>query len=249
MISEPEMAGEFGTVDTHEVMGGFDREPAGVRRPRRPWLWALGGAVTASALWAASLFLYDVGDRKPDLHGYRLGQDPCPAVQLKSIGVALAPREPTTKVDSGLLNHAALDQIQCLLPLRSRAGTERAESGWSIEYTVGIMVALHKKTDPGAEFEARRRVTDVGFDPEARLETVPDLGDKAYLLTRDESNAELRVVEGGAVLSLTLSAFTQYMSDDHGEVDAGEGPDIPDLSPYRSAMISDMRDLMSSLKR
>ncbi|SCF71980.1 hypothetical protein [Streptomyces sp. Ncost-T10-10d] len=249
MISEPEMAGDFDGVETREVLGDFDREFVGKRRPRRPWLWALGGMVMASVLWAAALFLYGLGDRKPDMHGYQLDQDPCPSLQLKSIGDAIAPREPTTKVESRLLNHAVLDQIQCFVPLRSRAGAERPGNGWSIDYTVGITVALHKKTDPGAEFEARRRVTDLGVDPEAKLETVPNLGDKAYLLTRDDGNAELRVLEGGAVLALSLSAFTQYQGDDYNEDEPGDEPDIPDLSPYQSAMISDMRDLMSSLKQ
>ncbi|WP_327249069.1 hypothetical protein [Streptomyces sp. NBC_01320] len=249
MISEPEMAGEFGGVETREVMGNFDREFVGERRPRRPWLWALGGVVMASALWTAALFLYGVGDRKPDMHGYQLDQDPCPSIQLKSIGAAIAPRESIPKVESGLLNHAVLDQVHRFLPLRSRARAERPENGWSIDYAVEITVALHKKTDPGAEFEARRGVTDLGVDPEAKLETVPDLGDKAYLLTRDDGNSELRVLEGGAVLTLSLSTFTQYQSDGHSEGEAGDGPDIPDLSPYQSAMISDMRDLMSSLKQ
>ncbi|MFG2560583.1 hypothetical protein [Streptomyces sp. NPDC048496] len=249
MISEPEMAGEFGAVETREVMGDFNGKFVGERRPRRPWLWALGGGVMASALWTAALFLYGVGDRTPDMHGYRLVQDPCPSIQLKSIGAAIAPRESTTMVESGLLNHAALDQVQCFVPLRSRAWAERPGNGWSIDYSVGITVALHKKMDPGAEFEARRRVTEFGVDPEAKLETVADLGDKAYLLTRDDGNSELRVLEGGAVLSLSLSAFTQYQSDDHSEAEAGDGPDIPDLSPYQSAMISDMRDVMSSLKQ
>jgi hypothetical protein len=249
MISEPEMAGEFGAVETREVMGDFDREFVGERRPRKPWLWALGGVVMASALWAGALFLYGLGDRKPDMHGYQLDQDPCPSLQLKSIGAAIAPRQSTTKVESGLLNHAALDQIQCFIPLRPQARAERPGNGWSLDYAVAITVALHKKTDPGAEFEARQRVTEFGVDPEAKLETVPDLGEKAYLLTRDDGNSELRVLEGGAVLSLSLSAFTQYQSDDHSEAVAGDGPDIPDLSPYQSAMISDMRDLMSSLKQ
>ncbi|MEU6012542.1 hypothetical protein ABZ826_00345 [Streptomyces sp. NPDC047515] len=253
MISEPEMAGEFDSVETREVMGGFDRELAGGRRPRRPWLWALGGVVTASGLWAAALFLYGQGDGAPDTHGYRLDRDPCPSLRLKSIGAAIAPRERTALPDSEVLHHAVLDQTQCFIPLRSRAGAERNAKGWSLHYTVGITVALHKKTDPGAEFEARRQVTDLGFDPEAKLETVPDLGDKAYLLTGDDGNAELRVLEGGAVFSLSLSSFTQYLGDGHGE-DDGEGtavggPDNTDLSPYQSAMISDMRDLMSSLKR
>ncbi len=99
------------------------------------------------------------------------------------------------------------------------------------------------------EFEARRRVTDLGVVPEELVETIPDLGDKAYLVTADAGSSELRVMEGGAILSLRLSASTQYQSaDDDNEV-VGEGPDIPDVSQYRSALIGDMRDLMSRLKK
>ncbi|WP_329323976.1 hypothetical protein [[Kitasatospora] papulosa] len=169
-------------------------------------------------------------------------------MRLKSLGAAIAPRTADRDLGTGLLQHAALDRIQCCIPLRSRAGEESAEGGWSIEYTVGIAVALHKETDPGVEFEAQRRVTDLGFEPEAKLETVPVLGDKAYLLTRDEGDTELRVLEGGAVLSLSLTATTLYESDGHGDDGAGDEPDVPDPAPYQAAMISDMRDLMSSLK-
>jgi hypothetical protein len=233
MISEPEMAGEFGAAETREVMSSFDRKLIGERRRRRPWLWALAGMVMASALWAATLFVYGWGDPKPDMRGYQLAKDPCPSLRLESIGAAIAPRESTTAVDSGLLNQAALDQIQCFIPLRPRAGAERARNGWSIDYAVGITVALHKRIDPGVEFEARRRVTDFGVVPEAKVETVPGLGDKTYLLSRDDNNAELRVLEGGAVLSLNLSVYTQYQNadDDNDEDVVGDGPDIPDLSP------------------
>lgn len=109
-------------------------------------------------------------------------------------------------------------------------------------------MALHKKTDPGAEFEARRRITHLGVDPEAKPERVPDLGDRAYLLTEEGGTAQLRVLEGGAVVSLSLLVFTQHRGDGPEDV-VGDEPEIPDLSPYRSAVISDMRDLMSSLKK
>ncbi|MFJ3706634.1 MULTISPECIES: hypothetical protein [unclassified Streptomyces] len=249
MISEPEMAGEFGAAETREVVDGFAGHPGGGPRHRKPWLWALGGMAMASVLWTAALSLYGSDDRRPEMHGYQLDQDPCPSVRLKSLGAAIAPREPTMDMGTGLLQHAALDKIRCVIPLRSPVEEERPVDGWSIEYTVGIAVALHKETDPGAEFEAQRRVTDLGFDPEAKLETVPDLGDKAYLLTRDEGDAELRVLEGGAVLSLSLAAITLYQSDGHGDEGAGDEPDVPDPAPYQAAMISDMRDLMAGLKR
>ncbi|MGW4227742.1 hypothetical protein ACWEF9_00385 [Streptomyces sp. NPDC004980] len=252
LISEPEMVGEFGAVETPEVMGDSDREPVG-RRGRRPWLWALGGAVMASALWAAALFSYGMGDRTPDMHGYQLDRDPCSSLRLKALGTDIAPREATEASESELTRHAALDQVTCFIPLRPRPEKEQSESGWSVEYTVGITVELHKKTDPGTEFEARLETAGPWTDREARTETVPDLGGAAYLRTSKDGYADLWVLDGGAVLSLSLSASPQYWSDDDGEMPGGDGsgeePGIPDLSPHHSAMISDMRDLMSGLKQ
>ena len=249
MISEPEVAGEFSGAEPREVIGDFDQEPAGRRGPRSPWVWGLGGVVVASALWAAALPLLGVFDRKPDMRGYELDRDLCRSLQLRSIGGAIAPRESTPMADSGLLKHPALDQIQCLISLGSPTKGKEGGDGWAIHYSVGLEVALHKKADPAVEFEARRRVTDLGVVPEELVETIPDLGDEAYLVTADAASSELRVMEGGAILSLHLSASTQYQSADDANEVVGEGPDIPDVSQYRSALIGDMRDLMSRLKK
>ncbi|MER5603622.1 hypothetical protein [Streptomyces sp. NPDC002265] len=147
---------------------------------------------------------------------------------------------------STVLKHSALDQVHCFVSLLPEPRT--LKTGWAVDYTVGITVTLHKTTDPRAEFEAQRRVTALGVVPEDSVKTVPGLGDKAYLVTQGLGSTELRVVEGGAVLSLSLSGVPRYM--DEGEDDViGEGPATPDLSPYQSAMVSDMRDLMASLKR
>ncbi|MEV3931941.1 hypothetical protein [Streptomyces sp. NPDC049944] len=92
-------------------------------------------------------------------------------------------------------------------------------------------------------------MTGRGYEPGAELESVPDLGDLAYLLTSREGNArqEIRVLEGGAVFSLELHAFRVYEDAEAAEGRRGAG--LLDLVPYRAAMISDMRELMAALKR
>ncbi|WP_329201724.1 hypothetical protein [Streptomyces sp. NBC_01435] len=247
VISEPELVGEFGEAGAGDVVGGLDPRPAREPRPRRPWLWALSGAVVASAVWAGAVYLYPSGDRKPDLHGYRLAGDLCPSVRLKAVGAAIAPKDDTPGLDPELLNDPVLDRAECYLSLRSPAAKKPFSNRWSVDYSVGARVVLHKKTDPAAEFEATRGVTDSSIGTDVKVESVPNLGDSAYVLTQDDGAMELRVLEGGAVFSLSLSAYSQFNSD-NGEVPSGEGPDASDLSPYQSAMISDMRDLMARLK-
>ncbi|MEU1350903.1 hypothetical protein [Streptomyces sp. NPDC005795] len=253
MISEPEMAGEFGASAGRDVLDHSGPRPGGERPPRAPrpgarWLWALGGVVVASAVWGAVLVADGSRDGAPDLHGYRLGQDPCAAVGLKSIGAAIAPRESGTRFESGILRHDALDRAQCYIPLRAESQRQRSDKGWLVDYTVTIKIALHKKTDPRAEFEATRGATDFGVDPETDVEAVPELGERAYVLSVEGGDQELRVLDGGAVLSLSISASLNW----EGEGDNGEAPDgdveLPDLAPHKAAMISDMRDLMSTLQ-
>lgn len=250
MISEPEMAGEFGASADREVLDHSGPRPGGERPPRAPraggrWLWALGGAVVASAVWGAVLFADGSRDQAPDLHGYRLGKDPCAAVGLKSIGAAIAPREPEGDFEVGALRHEALDQAQCYISLLTGDEQRRSDKRWFVDYTVTVKVALHKKTDPGVEFEAGRTATELGVDPEMKVEAVPGLGDKAYLLSLDGGDQELRVLHGGAVLSLALSASLNWEDD-------GQSPDddveLPDLGVHKAALISDMRDFMSALR-
>ncbi|MEU3247494.1 MULTISPECIES: hypothetical protein [unclassified Streptomyces] len=248
VISEPEMAGEFDVVTSREVRGDFDSEPVARRRLSKPWWWALGGVLAASALWAPAVFVYGLGIQKPSTHGYRLDKNPCPSVRLTSISAAVAPRVSSDVVQAGLLKHAAVDQAQCSITVRPLAKTKPLKAGWSLDYYVGITVTLHKETDPEVEFEAQQRMTDQGLVPADNVRTVPDLGDTAYLITRDISNTELRVLDGGAVLSLDLAASSNYQSEDADD-EIGEGPEMPDISSYQSAMVNDMRDLMASLKR
>ncbi|MGW2591150.1 hypothetical protein ACWCXC_12870 [Streptomyces sp. NPDC001515] len=259
MISEPEMAGEdgtFGAPAPPDVLDLGEQPPPPVRErrtwaPWRRWLWALGGAVAASAVWGAVLVAYQPGDRAPELHGYRLDKDPCPGIRLKAIGAAVAPREPGGSMSPSMLRHPVLDRVHCYISLREKDG--RTDRDGADHYGVGVEIALHKKTDPREEFEAQRNATGLGVEPGTEVEIVPDLGEKAYLLTLPDGDTELRVLDGGAVLTLRLSSFFVYAGDtaeasvavdDDGDDEAAE----PSLTAYQSALISDMRDLMTSLK-
>ncbi|MFJ4467756.1 hypothetical protein ACIP2X_09825 [Streptomyces sp. NPDC089424] len=160
----------------------------------------------------------------------------------------IAPMDSVSVMSSGLTQDPALDHLQCSIHLRPDAPAAGAGGGWFVDYTVSVSVTLHKQTDPGVEFDAQRRVTGLEVVAEEEVEAVTGLGDGAYLITSDLSSTELRVRDGGAVLSLGLSAVVSYLGDD-AEQSADEAPETPDVSTYEEAMVNDMRVLMSHLKR
>ncbi|MFD7438428.1 hypothetical protein [Streptomyces sp. NPDC059861] len=169
-------------------------------------------------------------------------------MQLPSMGAEIAPMDSTSVMSSGLSEDPALDHVQCSIHLRPDMETSGAGGGWFVDYTVSVNVTLHKRTDPGIEFDAERRVTGLEVVAEEEVKAVADIGDGAYLITSDLSSTELRVRDGGAVLSLGLSAVVSYLGEDtDGPV--GEAPEAPDVSTHQTAMINDMRVLMSHLKR
>ncbi|MEU1268544.1 hypothetical protein [Streptomyces sp. NPDC005799] len=242
------MTEEFGPLDSREVVGDRIRE-AGERRPRRrpPWVWALGGAVAASALWTAAVGLLDLGGHKPDALGYRLTRDPCRTMRLPSLETAITPRDADYVTSSGLLRSRALDQVQCSIPLDTSEQT-MSEDHWHRNYTVGVTVALHKKTDPGTEFEAQKRVTDLGIVPSVDVRSLPGLGHQAFFIVKDAGHCELRVLAGGAVFSISLS-IGQYYESAGDDSTFDNPPDLPNPTTFQRAMVSDMRYLMTSLGR
>lgn len=242
MISEPEMADGLDPQESREVVGDrVQRSP--VRRG--PWLWALAGASAASALWAA-VFLPHLGNQSAELHGYRLDHESCRSARLASLQEALALKSMPDATDDKLLKHPALDQVHCSLSFQKRA-EEKPGGHWSVNTTIGISVALHKRTDPRGEFDADRRVTDAGVVAADNVRAVPDLGDEAFVIAKDTSHTELRVLDGAAVMTLSLST-TSYYDGDAGTSAVEEEPDLPDVSTYWPAVISDMRELMAAFR-
>ncbi|MFJ2241796.1 hypothetical protein [Streptomyces sp. NPDC087859] len=244
MISEPETGAGIDPLESPEIMDDLvQRSPVHTAR-RRPWLWALGGALTASALWAAGVLLLGPGDGSTDVRSYRLDQESCEAARLASLREELALKSVPDTSQNELLRHPALDQVHCSLSFQ---GGSRAEPGghWAVTTTIGISVALHKKADPRGEFDADRQVTDAGVVAADQVRTVPDLGDEAFVIAEDIGHTELRVRDGAAVLILSL-ATTSYYEGDADTV--GEAPDLPDVSAYWPAMISDARELTATFR-
>ncbi|UQX02765.1 hypothetical protein [Streptomyces sp. RerS4] len=232
MISEPELdgawpperPGERAWVDGADGDDGSDSSEGPLRAARRPWVWALGGAVVASAVWAGFLVAQDrFSDRPPPL-AYRHSEDLCEGSPLPAVSAL------TGRFGTGRPRHAEdprVDWSFCGL------GTEITDAGFG--YEARIQVELHKKVDPEPEFGA-----GPNGDPDAgagfiEVQQVPGLGERA-LFDRNVMAPRLRVLDGGAVFTLTLREYR----------DGGEAP--LDEDALTAAMIEDMRTLMRRLR-
>ncbi|UUY49600.1 hypothetical protein NRK68_21670 [Streptomyces yangpuensis] len=228
MISDPELDGTGETRPAQPAERTQEPPPRGREadgaEARRPWLWALGGAALASAVWAGGL--YARGDRlaAPQV-SYRATENLCQdfeARALSRIAGGLHRYRPQNRQD----DHPAVHRAICSL-----------QNGESVStLTVRVQVDLHRKTDPGPEFDVP---SDLFFaEPDAvRTQEVRGLGERALLSSglRD-GTVELRVLRGGAVFTVVV-------------IGTGSEPKTPaDTAALRAAMVEDARELMTALK-
>ncbi|WP_329379855.1 hypothetical protein OG625_13765 [Streptomyces sp. NBC_01351] len=221
MIGEPELDGEWRT-DGQPAEEAAAPEPS--RGRPRPWLWALGGAVVASAVWAGVLAAQDRFTDAPRI-SYRHSEDLCKDAPLATLGSLAG-----GFMDGRQRHHEgpALDWSSCAYS--SPRVPERAS------YYGEVQVELHKKTDPGPEFG-----TTLLLDPYVDLmpvdpEEVPGLGERA-LVGGQVRSPRLLVLDGGAVFVLTAQWWGE---DGDAEIDG---------DALRAAMIEDARVLMETLKK
>ncbi|MFG3504376.1 hypothetical protein ACGF5F_02575 [Streptomyces sp. NPDC047821] len=234
MISEPELVGG----DGDGPIPGTPHDPPpvepgpGAERParRRPWWWALGGAVVASALWAGGLYAYQA--MGPDLGGYRTSEDLCDAAKLKALGTAYGERGESEHDPDQQDRHEALDQSRCSVTFGTAEPT----------FAVDVVYRLHKKTDPGPEFEPVT-TADTWEDWEHRPLT--GVGERAFFAQDDAGYAVLTVLDGQAVLSLTVSMQMEYGPEENLE----SPPDDSAMDGVKDHMVEDMKALMAELKR
>ncbi|MFJ6845302.1 hypothetical protein ACIQRE_21845 [Streptomyces griseoluteus] len=178
----------------------------------RAVLWAVLGAVVASAAWAAGVFVVGAAANKADLRGYTAPSDLCSRADYGSF------KDEYTASDStpthSLLEDRALDESSCSASLK-KSGSSYADAYLSLQ------VDLHKKTDPAPEFTATWKNyerTHSGYDVGA----VEGIGDEAYLVTQDTTNgtsagsryATLAVRDGWVTYTMSYSAYLSSYDPD-----------------------------------
>ncbi|MEU4497210.1 hypothetical protein AB0F96_28130 [Streptomyces sp. NPDC023998] len=249
MISEPELVGEdepFGGAEIPGPRAELNAEPETVgtddvsrvrRRPLKSWLWALGGAVAASAVWAGGLYAYERPD--PDVGAYRTSRNLCVETELKALSTALGKTETPTPTGR---EHEGMDVAFCWITLRD--STQKQQSYESMPTSAFLTYTLHKKTDPGPEFEASvvsPTTALFGGENQVKLERVQELGERAFFAQAEgDDSPVLHVLDGQAVLTLGVLA---------GSTPGSDGQEAPtDLSGIKPFMIEDMRTLMAKLQ-
>lgn len=261
MITEPEMWEEPRSGRPADMLSDDDHapRPPGPGR-RRPWLWALGGVVVASALWAA--VLRGTGDGRapvPDLHGMHLSASPCTALNLEPLTDSVSTGR-MVSLDTEVRTGPALDHATC-----STISSIPGENGWAVTYGVVVTVDLHKKADPRGEFVDTYHPTTLSqsphdmylYDthfypvPEVRTRSYPGLGDLAFH-TGGVNHQTLGVLYGGATLSLSLYAVDVWGGVGETPKDADGTPSFPrvvDTTALIPVMAKTLGNLMRVLAR
>lgn len=157
-----------------------------LQAPKRApgWVWGLGGALLASALWVGAIFTTGLL-AGPDLRGYHYVENLCAVSDfsvLRGAGYAI-PSSPDEKPStySGTTDDV-VDTMQCSMAIENRMNP-------SASGVVLVFASLHKDLDPGPEFSAvNSQQPRVSAGREVKIEKISGLGDEAYL--RFESGAE-----------------------------------------------------------
>ncbi|MFD3871028.1 hypothetical protein [Streptomyces sp. NPDC058623] len=228
MISEPELEGEWTSDRPAESAGALAPPPReGGGGPGRSWLWALGGVVLASAVWAGVLVVQDRFPSAPPL-AYRHSEDLCEEAELKAVSGFAGPLE-----EQGPRRHSespAMDWSYCDF------ATTNDEAEGRTAYYGQVLVELHKRTDPEAEFGAGPPITSLNWPVTGEVQEVPGLGERA-LFFRNVESPRIQVLDGGAVFTVNLQWFSP--AGDPGR----------DEDTVTAALIEDTRALMVRLRK
>ncbi|MEU9604813.1 hypothetical protein [Streptomyces sp. NPDC048057] len=234
MISEPELVGSADGDRAPEVP--LPKEPAPRSRPPlRAWLWGLGGAAAASVLWAGGLVAYHgIADEGPGTGPYGTVDDLCVKTEFKALAAIYGEvqmREPDTRT------HEALDRASCYASFQESPSDQ--DTGFDLSVSASAVYVLHKKTDPGPEFDGV--VATESEMMNSTSEEVADLGERAYL-AKGDGHITLQVLDGQAVLRMSLDV---YRTDPD---DPANGEPLPDVTDSKDLLVADARTLLAELR-
>ncbi|MFD7558142.1 MULTISPECIES: hypothetical protein [unclassified Streptomyces] len=223
MIGEPELDGEWsGGPPAEEARHEAPRGPAG---RRLPWVWALGGALVASAVWAGLPALQDRFSAAPRI-SYRHSEDLCKDAPLSGLGTLAGGFEKGRRSRGG---SPALDWATC--------GYNSLRIPGKASYYSQVRVYLHKKTDPGPEFGTSLLIDPYGDEELDGPQEVPGLGERA-LIGGAPKEPQLQVLDGGAVFTITAVWWAENGNNAEADGDA-----------LRAAMVEDARVMMEALRK
>ncbi|WP_051951784.1 hypothetical protein [Actinacidiphila yeochonensis] len=260
MIGEPELTGaSAGVPSRRPELADVVRDP-GVsdrRGPARgPWLkGALSGAAAVCAVWAGTASAAGSPAPGPDLHGLRIGSSPCAGATFGALeravgaggadgvggaggaggagGVAVAP---------AVFSHGpALDSARCEVSVQA---PPRRGADATTRYDVTLTVDLHKATDPRPEFDDQHALDPVTLAAAERTTELTGLGDEAYALALADGSEAVRVLRGGAVITLRLTTSAVSTGPAPAAPPPSAAPEPSDLAP---ALADAARTLIAAL--
>ncbi|MDT3395667.1 hypothetical protein RKE29_03215 [Streptomyces sp. B1866] len=159
------------------------------------WLWAVGGVVVASAVWAGVLVAtggFGGDDSEAVLGSYRYASDLCSRTDLTAFhNVGYQTEPPDSSTDTNPTHSGsedpAIDVMQCNVEFDPPNSTT---SDYSYVY-LNTHAELHRESDPGPEFEpGYRAYEDQKFSTYSyTVKEVSGLGDEAFVVTRQDSDS------------------------------------------------------------
>ncbi|MFF9481022.1 hypothetical protein [Streptomyces sp. NPDC014733] len=197
--------------------------PDGGGKGASGWIWAIGGAVAASALWGSLLFATGgfSSEPSPDLAGYAYTSDLCADTSLKPFEEGRYRPSQNDSTSGSNPEHSgsqqpSVDSMWCNITLQQDGGSSSDYSSASV-YTTAV---LHKKSDPAPEFADTYRAYEKQSSPSNRYKVTPveGLGDEAYLVTREDQNSDtgryaiLAVRHGWTTYQTTWSSYASGRS-------------------------------------
>lgn len=187
-------------------------------------LWAVVGAVVASALWGGGVLLLGKDSGKPALRGYKVTKDLCGTADLSAFATAYP--KPDDDPTSYTNDRPAVAEMHCSESLKQESST------YSDAYLT-VDADLHRKSDPQPEFADHWKGYDVvgGPTPKDRytVTAVDGFGDEAYLatvdsVTKDSDGSEtgsreviLAVRDGALTFSLSWYHYPDSLNDNAKE--------------------------------